>query len=344
MDENPSTDLLIFKLRGQKKEEKRSSQAPPPPPQPKPPATPPPQPPKPAAQKPTPPAQQPQQPRPSFWSFNNRPEEKPVQKVEQQRPVQKVEQPSPVQAAPKPTPPPPPPPQRPEPARQQRQPVQRQELQKAPEEQDVSKLKCISHPWREAYAICSVCNLPFCYADIMKYGNKFYCLADIGKAESMGEKTAERPHLNIFNYGSSLLFVANAALLSYFLYPQVEFLITYVSTSGTMGLVENLIVNYPLQTANASVIIFSAIAALLSLTKSTKTLFAALIVAGLSMALTSYEFVTTGSTYLVAATAISLVCVSTLAFSRMSSARALQESEQVSVQPVEWPTPGVGVY
>ena len=40
-------------------------------------------------------------------------------------------------------------------------------------------LKCSIHPWREAYAVCSKCGMPYCYVDIIKKNGKYYCLDDI---------------------------------------------------------------------------------------------------------------------------------------------------------------------
>src|SRR5271155_5124433 len=48
--------------------------------------------------------------------------------------------------------------------------------------------KCFWHPYRDAYAICSFCNRAFCFEDLTKLNDSYYCLEDIDSVNSTYDK------------------------------------------------------------------------------------------------------------------------------------------------------------
>ena len=73
-------------------------------------------------------------------------------------------------------------------------------------------LKCSVHPWRDAYAVCSRCGLPFCYVDIAKKNGRFVCLDDITVVETEDiEKNVSKN--NLFTGIGGVFLIFNAAYL-----------------------------------------------------------------------------------------------------------------------------------
>ncbi len=51
------------------------------------------------------------------------------------------------------------------------------------EKESDGSLRCIWHPWRNAYNICKYCGRPFCYEDIIEKDGNPFCLEDVDKSE-----------------------------------------------------------------------------------------------------------------------------------------------------------------
>ena len=89
---------------------------------------------------------------------------------------------------------------------------------------------CFNHPWRQAYARCTYCLRPFCYADLVEHNGSEYCLEDLehvsGGVPSM-KLTPSR-----FSYASSVLFLANSLLILYYLLPQMILVLDSIEKLG----------------------------------------------------------------------------------------------------------------
>ncbi|MDE1823881.1 MAG: hypothetical protein KGI00_01050 [Candidatus Micrarchaeota archaeon] len=208
-------------------------------------------------------------------------------------------------------------------------------IRMAPKQNDVKNLNCISHPWRPAYAICSVCNLPFCYADIMTHNGKYYCLADIDKASMEKEVQVQR---NTFNYVTAFIFAANTVVLFLFFNQQAYYIIGYIMQSGISSLIHTYNYSYMIALADTVMLLCNAIAALVSLSRSNRAFLFSSVVVGFSMMLLVYEYLTSGTQNLLLSAVILLFALMMLTFSRMSSIGSV--ADRMSVANVEWPHPG----
>ncbi|MDE1851776.1 MAG: hypothetical protein KGH69_03760 [Candidatus Micrarchaeota archaeon] len=260
--------------------------------------------------------------------------EKPRPAPEATKPVQK--------AAPRPVPKPVP---KPEPKAEQKvepreepkpEPKLEQKVTRmAPKPGSVENMNCISHPWRPAYAICSVCTLPFCYADIMTHNGKYYCLADIDKATMEKEVRTQR---SMFTYIASAIFAVNSAVLFLLFNQQALYILNYAINSGISALISNYNYSYIISMTDTLVLLCNVIAVFVSLSKSNRAFIFSSVVIGVSMMLLSYEYLTSGTQNLLVSVVIMLFALGALAFSRMSSVSSV--SDRLSVADVEWPHPG----
>ncbi len=57
-------------------------------------------------------------------------------------------------------------------------------------------MKCVWHPWRQAYAICAYCHRAFCFEDIVEEMGNYYCLEDSDKVV----KNVYEDSTNAYNY------------------------------------------------------------------------------------------------------------------------------------------------
>ena len=193
---------------------------------------------------------------------------------------------------------------------------------------------CVTHPWRDAYAICSYCKRPFCYSDIVAYGKGFYCTEDISKVSA---STAERlkNSINTFAYVSAVLLVANAALLLYF-NPQSLIVINEVMKTGPLEFIKSINYVSLVYLSNLFIILFGFISAALLFANSGKGAAIGGLVDSFTIIITTYELLNTNANYLFAVSAIAFVSIATIALSRMSAANK-EYQEELKYPNVEWP-------
>ncbi len=93
---------------------------------------------------------------------------------------------------------------------------------------------CVWHPWRAAYAICSVCKRPFCYEDLVEEDNAFYCLEDVGRVPTTYKEKVTTSY-NIVTLVSALLFMAQFMVFLFFANGQIANLFNTLYSSGAAG-------------------------------------------------------------------------------------------------------------
>ena len=266
-----------------------------------------------------------------------------------QKPVWKAWQPSapkpkaePVQKAPPAKTPPPAPAKQPKPEKKEpmKEPKPKHMSFERQQMESAKGKSCANHPWRPAYALCATCSTPYCYADLMKHEGKFYCLADIDKVSTIQAKKAIETGISAFNYIASVLFIASAAVLAVATYPQVFYIAGAIAKSGALKFFGNLSATYYIPLLNTALIFVSVIAAAAILAKSGKAFSFSLVVAMLFLMFASYEYLTSNVTYTMILTAIMLVNIPVLVYSRMSSISHFTD-ERISIPDVAWPKPEV---
>lgn len=197
---------------------------------------------------------------------------------------------------------------------------------------------CINHPWRHAYAVCSVCRLPYCYADIMVDQGLLYCINDIDLASTSAKPGSAGNALNIFSVISSAILLLNAAVLMYFMYPQAAFLAGGLVKSGFVHFLFTLSSKYYIPIANIIIALLCIPAAFTILSRSMSGLGFSLFVSLAGLMLILDEYLTSNVPYLFISSLLLLLGLGSMTYSRMTSAKtAIEESSLV--QEIEWPRP-----
>ncbi len=233
-----------------------------------------------------------------------------------------------------------------QPARQEQKqeekagPVQASPPQGAPayKEVDASRLACVNHPWRQAYALCEYCKRPFCYADIMPFHDKLYCLEDIDRATRMHLKPAETP--SRFIYLTSLLFATSTILLIYLAYVPAKYLAISILGIGLSSALVGVFSQYIIPVADLLLALLSLASAVIIVRRSSGAFAFCATVLILTLIIMSYEYLGTNAQYIYVALSITLINMAFLAAAKMDvsgSTGAVQFGRPV--EGIEWPRP-----
>gem|GEM_PF-4319409 len=196
---------------------------------------------------------------------------------------------------------------------------------------------CFNHPWRRAYARCSYCKRPFCYADLVEYHKQQYCLEDLGYAAESRTKNTSTP--NRFTYLASILFLASSLMIFYYTYPQLALITSLIGQVGVRQFLRQL-------TYSSDVIILSLIFAVAGFVSSVTVLSNSgrrfLVSSGILFVMIlffSYEYLSTTSTgtpdYFFYVTIILFLNLLMLVLSRIGFVG--RSSEKVLIEQIEWP-------
>lgn len=197
---------------------------------------------------------------------------------------------------------------------------------------------CINHQWRHAYAVCSVCKLPYCYVDIMEQGGKLYCINDIESVKVNQGEAAQQQSVNSFSIMASVLFIANSLLLAHFTSPQLSFMTGAAAKSGLSNFILHLSPSYYTPILNIAIVILGLIAAYTILRKSTLGLAFSLFISFGGLLAVLYEYLNSSVDYLFVSTILLLITLAAIAYSRMSSVSELSESRSLTPD-IDWPKP-----
>jgi hypothetical protein len=198
---------------------------------------------------------------------------------------------------------------------------------------------CENHPWRQAYALCNVCKLPYCYIEIMEDHGKLYCLNDIDLAIDTTSSQVN-PALNAFSMVSSAIFLGNSAVLGYFMYPQANYLYHNAVKVGALKFLLHVSSVYYLPLANVLLAILGVVAAVTVLRRSVYGFAFSMTVAFAGLMLILFEYLSSSVPYLFVSSGLLLLSLACLTYSRMSSAKEVVE-DNVLIPDVEWPRPEV---
>ncbi len=196
---------------------------------------------------------------------------------------------------------------------------------------------CFNHPWRQAYARCSFCKRPFCYADLVGHSGMQYCLEDINHMEHSVQKATISA--NRFTYVSSVLFLAGSLLLFYYTYPQFLLMLTQVQLSGLSIFIYNIsYINFIVIMSSAFVIL-GIVSSISILAPSRGRFFLSALMLLAMLLFFPYEYLSSSSTYygnyLLYVTIIVFVNMITLVMSRFGYEGRI--SEKKLMDQVEWP-------
>ena len=205
-------------------------------------------------------------------------------------------------------------------------------------EPDISRMTCINHPWRQAYALCEYCKRPFCYADMMPSNNKLYCLEDIDRATRMHLKHTEAP--SRFIYITSIMFALCTILLVYLVYVPANYLAIAATSAGFSKALIGVALNYSITIADLFLAFLSFVAALLMLRRTSMSFGFGASVLALILILTSYEYLTSNAQNLYIILSVTLINMGILSVAKMDISGSINSRQsRMSLEGIEWPRP-----
>jgi len=201
-----------------------------------------------------------------------------------------------------------------------------------------SKMNCVIHPWRQAYAICDFCKRPFCYEDIMEYNGSYYCLDDIDKVSQEIRASLNVRYTRLSVMSSTMFFL----VLLVFIYSQSGVIAPLIS--GTLQYGPSI---YGASGSGLANLLAAAslLAAVLSFISGVMVIMSAHIsfrvsaISGLfTVALFSYQYLNNGNLFYGAISALSFIGLVSLAYSRVATETLPEEDMLTSdvVSPLEF--------
>jgi hypothetical protein len=175
--------------------------------------------------------------------------------------------------------------------------------------------KCVWHPWREAYAICAYCHRPFCFEDTIEYNKDYYCLEDIDNVSSTYKEKIGSSGNTVGVIAGVLLLVAFLTFF-YFANNQIIYVLTFVNSVGIFYFASHLNYSYLFALLATFLMIFAFIVAMQMFLQSKRRYFSGIIICISSVVLFSYQFSTSGTTYLGILDGLMFVAFFALLYSR----------------------------
>jgi len=132
--------------------------------------------------------------------------------------------------------------------------------------------------------------------------------------------------------GATMIF--DAALFAFFIYPQIGFLISYISTKGIMALLSNLNYSYGITLLNFVVLAAMGVVGVLMLARTGRVYMFAGGIATTLLILASFEYLSSNANYLAIVSVVTFISIGAIAYSRMSAVTVEEEKEE---EEIVWP-------
>ena len=208
--------------------------------------------------------------------------------------------------------------------RRQRRNLKPKEIRKV-----AAKMSCVNHPWRKAYAICDVCQRPFCYEDIVEHGGKYYCFDDIGSAPSGGPDTQMIKYNSIGMVAAVLFFGLFVAFL-YLSYTNLEASYSIIASIGFHAFIAQINQDELLLFGGLLISILAFAASILILLESSDSFKTAAGVGVIGMVLFGYQYESTLSIDYGVLAGISFIALLMLVYGRVYVEPVDEEAQQAS--------------
>jgi hypothetical protein len=183
-------------------------------------------------------------------------------------------------------------------------------------QENALNMVCVWHPWRSAYATCTLCGRPFCFPDIVELNRKYYCLEDIDNA-MMKEEGVPAPNYNL--------------------------MLTYLHRTGLPSFLAKINYSYAIALIESLFMVLCLIAGLSLFVRSKNGFYLSLFMCLASVVLFSYQYVSTGTLYLGAIAVLCFVSFAALLFSNARVQAPSETKDQVpslSTDQINWPNAG----
>jgi hypothetical protein len=134
---------------------------------------------------------------------------------------------------------------------------------------------------------------------------------------------------------TGLLFIGNAALLGYFIYPQSIFVMSYIEKTGLGTFFLSWNYDYDTSVINLVLMSLMALSGILKIANIKISEFIGGIVGACMVLVITFEYLNSNATYLLLTSVLSFICIGALAFSRMSSVSMTEREE--APEEITWP-------
>ncbi len=211
------------------------------------------------------------------------------------------------------------------------------ELNKNKSRINVENLRCFIHPWRNAYALCNYCQKPFCFEDIIKYKNEYYCITDIDKV-SKAPNESKLIEYNNLSYISILALFSNFIIFFYYSNQEISSILTKLISNGIYYLNNFISFNYLLFFLSFIFILFQFISGILILVRLKRSYILTLITSILNIILFSYIYLNSANFSSLYIVIISFISFITLIYSvKIYSRIEINETpKEVPTTPINW--------
>lgn len=145
----------------------------------------------------------------------------------------------------------------------------------------------------------------------------------------------KREASNIFSIFAGILFIANAGLFGYFIYPQALFIIGYIAKTGLASFALSFNYDYGVALINLILLALAAICGLLLVARVKQSHFISGIVGASLVLCVTFEYLNSSTSYLLIVSVTSFICIIALAYSRMSAVVFTEREE--TPQEITWP-------
>jgi hypothetical protein len=208
-------------------------------------------------------------------------------------------------------------------------------------QENALNMVCVWHPWRSAYATCTLCGRPFCFPDIVELNRKYYCLEDIDNA-MMKEEGVPAPNYNLMLI-SGILLMFSFLVFFYFSNSQILYILTYLHRTGLPSFLAKINYSYAIALIESLFMVLCLIAGLSLFVRSKNGFYLSLFMCLASVVLFSYQYVSTGTLYLGAIAVLCFVSFGALLFSNARVQAPSETKDQVpslSTDQINWPNAG----
>ena len=140
---------------------------------------------------------------------------------------------------------------------------------------------------------------------------------------------------NVFGIMTGFLFILNALVLAYFIFPQANFVLGYIAKTGVSTFLLSWNYDYGTTLINMILAVLTFAAGILMLARIGKGYSISGVICASMILAVSFEYLTSNATYLLLVSGMAFISIGTLAYSRMSSV-SLSETE-IAPEEVNWP-------
>jgi hypothetical protein len=136
---------------------------------------------------------------------------------------------------------------------------------------------------------------------------------------------------------TGIIFLFNAFVFAYFIYPQSVFVINYLQRIGIYGFLNSVNYNYDISILNIALAVFTFLTGLLMLARVRGSHLIGGMIGSLMTLAATYEYLNSNANYFFIVSVISFISIGSLVYSR--TAAASESSREIAPEEKIWPMP-----